>query len=143
MSALSPKADITKRDRHVRFVPEADIFVSGCRGRIKPKINSILWFSGTSKQSVVLKSQAFFDATDYIPAQVSGDICGSRTAMSMRYQNSNQFVPRPLCPSCAQIIRLARITSRFDDLPDLYIFECRACGVSHIESALVGIKIAA
>jgi hypothetical protein len=28
-------------------------------------------------------------------------------------------------------MRLARITSRFDDLPDLYTFECRGCGVSH------------
>jgi hypothetical protein len=30
-------------------------------------------------------------------------------------------------------MRLARITSRFGDLPDLYTFECRACGASHIE----------
>jgi hypothetical protein len=36
---------------------------------------------------------------------------------------------------CAQVTRLARITSRFGDLPDLYTFECRACGVSHIETA--------
>jgi hypothetical protein len=28
------------------------------------------------------------------------------------------------------------MTSRFGDLPDLYTFECRACGVSHIEPAL-------
>ena len=56
--------------------------------------------------------------------------------MSMHYQNSNQFVSKPpLCPSCAQVMRLVRITSRFDDLPDLYVFECRACGVSHIEAA--------
>ena len=40
----------------------------------------------------------------------------------------------PICPSCAQVMRLARMTSRFGDLPDLYTFECRACGVSHIES---------
>src|SRR6516164_2895122 len=39
----------------------------------------MLWFSGKSKQSVVLNSQAFIDATKYIPAQVSGDICGLRT----------------------------------------------------------------
>jgi hypothetical protein len=51
----------------------------------------------------------------------------------MHYQSS---APKPPpCPSCAQIMRLARITSRFDDLPDLYTFECRACGVSHIEAA--------
>jgi hypothetical protein len=40
---------------------------------LQPKINStMLWFSGTSKQSVVLNSQAFIDATEYIPPQVSG-----------------------------------------------------------------------
>ena len=51
----------------------------------------------------------------------------------MRYQS-----PKPLhCPSCAQIMRLARITSRFDNLPDLYTFECRACGVSHIEAGSI------
>jgi hypothetical protein len=33
---------------------------------------AMLWFSGTTKQSVVLNSQAFIDATKYIPAQVSG-----------------------------------------------------------------------
>jgi len=54
----------------------------------------------------------------------------------MRYERSNENAPRtPLCPSCAQIMRLARITSRFGNLPDLYTFECRACGVSHIETA--------
>jgi len=60
--------------------------------------------------------------------------------MSMRYQNSNQSVPKtPRCPSCAQIMRLAGITSRFDNLPDLYTFECRGCGVSHIEPALFAV----
>ena len=58
--------------------------------------------------------------------------------MSMHYQNSSQFVSKPpSCPNCAQIMRLARITSRFDDLPNLYTFECRACGVSHIEAARI------
>ena len=52
----------------------------------------------------------------------------------MRYERSVKDAPKsPHCPSCAQIMRLARITSRFDDLPDLYTFECSACGVSHIE----------
>jgi hypothetical protein len=32
---------------------------------------------------------------------------------------------------------LARVTSRFSDLPDLYVFECRACGVSHIEAGCI------
>lgn len=55
----------------------------------------------------------------------------------MRYEHSDKSAPRqPHCPSCAQLMRLARITSRFDDLPELYTFECRACGVSHIEAAL-------
>src|SRR6516164_5537214 len=50
---------------------------SSFQARIKLKINStMLWFSGASKQLVVLNSQAFIDATEYIPAQVSGDICG-------------------------------------------------------------------
>jgi hypothetical protein len=42
----------------------------------------------------------------------------------------------PRCPACRQAMRLARVTSRFGDLPDLYTFECQACGVSHIEPAL-------
>jgi hypothetical protein len=33
-------------------------------------------------------------------------------------------------------MRLARTTSRFDDLPDLHVFECRACGVSHVDAAI-------
>jgi hypothetical protein len=40
----------------------------------------------------------------------------------------------PLCPSCVQPMRLVRTTSRFGDLPDLYTFECRACGVLHVEA---------
>ena len=55
----------------------------------------------------------------------------------MPHELSKKFAPRtPHCPACAQHMRLARITSRFGDLPDLYTFECRACGVSHIEPAL-------
>jgi len=38
-------------------------------------------------------------------------------------------------------MRLARITSRFDDLPDLYTFECGSCGVSHIEPALFAVNL--
>ena len=30
-------------------------------------------------------------------------------------------------------MRLARRTRRFNGLPDLYIFECRACQMSHTE----------
>jgi hypothetical protein len=55
----------------------------------------------------------------------------------MPRKRSNQWTPKlPLCASCAQSMPLARITSR-DNLPDLYTFECRTCGVSLIESALV------
>ena len=43
-----------------------NVRAAGYRARI------MLWFSGESKQSVVLYSQAFIDATEYIPAQVSG-----------------------------------------------------------------------
>jgi hypothetical protein len=40
----------------------------------------------------------------------------------------------PRCPSCAQPMRLAKRVARFDGLPDLATFECRACGLSHIET---------
>jgi hypothetical protein len=53
----------------------------------------------------------------------------------MHYQHSNKNAPRLLlCPSCAQIMRLAQ-ASRFGDARDLRTFECRACGVSYIEAA--------
>jgi hypothetical protein len=54
----------------------------------------------------------------------------------MRYELSNKYTPRmALCPSCAQIMRLAQKAWRIGDLPDLCTFECRACGVSQIEVA--------
>ena len=46
--------------------------------------------------------------------------------------NSTLLPPR--CPSCAQPMRLIKRTPRFDGLPELATFECRACGVSHIEA---------
>jgi len=53
---------------------------------------------------------------------------------AMRNESSGKYTPRPpLCPSCAQIMRLGRIP-RSGDLPDVYIFECQACGVSHIDA---------
>ena len=55
----------------------------------------------------------------------------------MPYGLSDKYAPTlPHRAACAQVMRLARMTSRFGDLPDLYTFECRACGVSHIEPAL-------
>ena len=57
---------------------------------------------------------------------------------AMRNEHPGKYTPRPpRCPSCAQLMPLARTTSRFGNLPDLYIFECRACGVSHIEAAYI------
>jgi len=57
----------------------------------------------------------------------------------MRYELSNKNTPRLLlCPSCAQIMRLAQ-ASRFGDARDLRTYECRACGVSYIEAAPFGI----
>jgi hypothetical protein len=48
---------------------------------------------------------------------------------------SNKNKPKlQLCPSCAQIMRLAQ-KARIGVLPDLCTFECRACGVSLIEAA--------
>jgi hypothetical protein len=60
----------------------------------------------------------------------------------MPHERSNKSAPQsPRCPGCAQIMRLAGITSRFDDLPDLYTFECSGCGVSHIEAAPFAVKL--
>lgn len=46
----------------------------------------------------------------------------------------NPTLSPPRCPSCAQPMRLAKRTPRFDGLPDVATFECRACGVWHIET---------
>ena len=63
-------------------------------------------------------------------ACVSG-IAAQGHFVHMRYERPNEYAPRiPLCPSCAQIMRLARVTSRFGNLPDVYTFECRGCGVT-------------
>ena len=48
--------------------------------------------------------------------------------------NSAPKSPRPpLCFGCARPMNLVRRTLRFGRLPDLCTFECRACGVYHIE----------
>jgi hypothetical protein len=52
-------------------------------------------------------------------------------------EHTNNSTPTPpLCPSCAQRMKLVRRTKRFNGLSDVYIFECRTCGVSHIEASL-------
>jgi hypothetical protein len=38
-------------------------------------------------------------------------------------------------------MQLGGITSRFGDLLDFYTFECRGCGVSHIEPALFAVNL--
>src|SRR6516164_1194852 len=49
-------------------------------------------------------------------------------------RNAERLVPKvPLCPSCAQNMRLIRRTQRFGTLPNVCTFECRGCGVSHFE----------
>jgi len=56
----------------------------------------------------------------------------------MRNEHSDKYTPRPpLCPSCAKTMRLARTTWRFENLPDRYTYECRACGLSYIDAAWV------
>jgi hypothetical protein len=39
----------------------------------------------------------------------------------------------PLCFACARQMHLVRRTPRYGGLPNLYTFECRTCGVWHIE----------
>ena len=41
----------------------------------------------------------------------------------------------PRCPKCAQPMRLIWRTARFGGLPELFTFECTACGVSHTEAS--------
>src|SRR5215471_8945007 len=66
---------------------------------------------------------------------VSHHIAVQELVSAMRNESSGKYTPRPPhCPSCAQIMRLGRIP-RSGDLPDVYIFECQACGVSHIDAA--------
>jgi hypothetical protein len=56
--------------------------------------------------------------------------------------NEHSAPKSPLCPSCARIMRFAR-ASRFADLYIQHVFECRACGVSHIEAAPLAVKLEA
>jgi hypothetical protein len=43
MSALPPKADISESDRHVRFVPKADIDTRPYDGRFAPNSGHATW----------------------------------------------------------------------------------------------------
>jgi hypothetical protein len=100
----------------------------------------ILWFR--AQQSKLLaqihKPPSARLGTKTRPVRASGDIAAQGPPLSMSNQSSNKSPPKPpFCPSCAQTMRLGRITSRFEDLPDLYTFECRSCGVAHIEAAYI------
>jgi hypothetical protein len=68
-------------------------------------------------------------------SQIRAQCAGGLTVTTMCDQKvpSSAAAP-PRCPSCAQPMRLAKRVSRFDELPDLAVFGCRACGVSHIEA---------
>jgi hypothetical protein len=59
-------------------------------------------------------------------------VLGERAEKTMQ---SKTVLTRPRCVGCAQPMRLIRKTLRFGRLPDLYTFECQACGESHIEEA--------
>jgi hypothetical protein len=45
----------------------------------------------------------------------------------------------PHCPNCAQTMRLSRKTRRFNGLPDLYIFKCQKCDMSHTAEGTIGL----
>jgi hypothetical protein len=68
-------------------------------------------------------------------SRVSG-IAVQGSPLSVRYERSNEYAPStPVCSRCGQTMRFAGVRSRFGSLPDLYVFECRACGMFHIEAA--------
>jgi hypothetical protein len=50
-------------------------------------------------------------------------------------RSDKMVIKRPRCVACARPMRLVRKTLRFAGLPDLYTFECEACGETHIEEA--------
>src|SRR5260370_34650364 len=58
--------------------------------------------------------------------------------------SANNFPLGPQwCPSCAQTMKLVRRTQRFGGLPDLCIFECPACDMSHTKECRPAIRHAA
>jgi hypothetical protein len=74
------------------------------------------------------------------PQKRQGRAAASPSAAALRFKdrffyNGEDHPMLLACPSCSRIMRLVRTTSRFGDLPDLYTFECRACGVSNVEAA--------
>jgi hypothetical protein len=55
----------------------------------------------------------------------------------LRERVDRAALKRPRCVGCAQPMRLVRKTLRFGGLPDLYTFECEACGETHVEEAAI------
>jgi hypothetical protein len=49
--------------------------------------------------------------------------------------------PPPRCLRCAKAMQLIRKTRRFGELPDVYTFQCRACGELHIEECDVAGRV--
>ena len=54
----------------------------------------------------------------------------------LRERVDRAALKRPRCVGCAQPMRLMRKTLRFGGLPDVYTFECEACGEWHIEEVI-------
>jgi hypothetical protein len=95
-----------------------------------------------------LPSTCLTPATDFLLTQPDrhatgfGAVCtalpinsiSKRSVLFMRNDTVGRSKPAaPHCSSCAQAMRLARKTQRFNDLPELYIFECRTCQMSLTE----------
>jgi|SRR5215470_17232843 len=122
MSAFEGKADLRKLG-HQKL---GDLFPVGGRT------------TGVFNKS--LSQNRNFSATGLSTQRTRDRVSGTsrlQGPLSMPHELSDKCAPAsPHCPACGQVMRLARITSRFGDLPDIYTFECRACGVSHIEPAL-------
>ena len=87
--------------------------------------------TGDQYSSVNLFDMRLGLARLYGPADQVYSKCG---VLFMRNDKTSRSRPAsPRCPSCAQAMCLARKTRRFNGLPDLYIFECRTCQMSHTE----------
>jgi len=52
--------------------------------------------------------------------------------LTMKLVRINNSAPAPVqCPRCAQRMQLVRKTIRFNELPDLFEYKCKKCGMSH------------
>ena len=124
----------SRRERYATAAPHQEVtFNNTCDDSIIQSLDFVRWRIETNVCPEIASS---LDRTYYLRRIGLGvGHRGCRTALSMRYERSNNAPKPPLCSNCAQIMRLARITLRFGVLPDLYTFECRACGVSYIEAA--------